>query len=158
MRIKLFESVVTPCVLYACGTWTMTAENERQLRAARRKMLRWMTCVGRHVDEDWVEYIQRATHRSEDLAAQHGASDWIELQRRRKWKLAGRSAKQTDGRWSTRLLNWQPWFRTTPRRDIGHPRKRWEDDLTKLAGSWTAVATDEGMWKALEPGYVEKLW
>ena len=134
LRIKLFESVVTPCILYACGTWTMTVESDNLLRTARRKMLRWMVQVRRAPDEDWVEYIRRATHRCEELATVHGATDWIELQRKRKLKLAGQTARRTDGRWNKRLLDWTPWFRTVPRRDVGRPKKRWDDDLVDLAG------------------------
>ena len=81
MRIKLFESVVTPCTLYACGAWTMTVENENLLKTTRRKMLRWIVRVARTSDEDWVQYITRATHQSEELAATYGANDWVQLQR-----------------------------------------------------------------------------
>ena len=84
MRIKLFGSVVTPCTLYACGAWTMTVENENLLKTARRKMLRWIVRVARTSDEDWLEYITRATHQSEELPATYGANDWVQLQRQRK--------------------------------------------------------------------------
>ena len=158
VRLKLFESVVTPCVLYACGTWTMTIEAERLLTTARRKMLRRLVKVGRMPEEDWVAYIQRATRRSEELAAAHGALNWVGLQRRTKWKLAGETARRGDGRWSTRILSWQPWFRVSPRRCVGRPRRRWDDDITQLAGeSLKDEAQDVGLWTALQPGYVEKL-
>jgi hypothetical protein len=39
-RLRLFNSVVTPSVLYSCGTWTMTTERMRRLRTAQRMMLR----------------------------------------------------------------------------------------------------------------------
>jgi len=40
-RLKLFESCVAPCVLYACCTWTLTLEREHLLNKTRRRMLRW---------------------------------------------------------------------------------------------------------------------
>ena len=153
LRFKLFESVMTPCILYACGTWTMTVDSHNLLRTARRKMPRWIVQVRRQSDEEWVEYIRRATHRSEELATVNGAIDWIELQRIRKWKLAGQTARRTDGRWSKRLLEWRPWCRISPRRDVGRPKKRWDDDLVKLAGeAWAEEATDKNFWNALETG------
>ena len=82
-RLKLFEAVVTPCALYANGTWTMTADSEKQLRSTQRRMLRLIFRAGRHPDEDWVEYIRRATHRSEQLAFGGGVSEWVSLQRAR---------------------------------------------------------------------------
>ena len=157
-RLRLFESVVTPCVMYASGAWTMTIEGEAKLRTARRKMLRWMMHAGRKPEEDWVEYIKRATSRCENMAAEHGVSDWVALQRRRKWKLAGQTANRDDLRWSTRLLSWKPGFRLLPFRNVGRPCKRWDDDITKLAGgSWIEAAKDTILWSMLESGYIERL-
>eukprot|EP00973_Karenia_brevis_P086494 11995943-Karenia_brevis.AAC.1 len=52
-RIALFESSVTPSVLYACGTWTMNADMEHKLRCARRRMLGRMIRVAPAQDEEW---------------------------------------------------------------------------------------------------------
>ena len=157
--IKLFESVVTPCVLYACGSWTMKGESENLLRTTRRKMLRWMVRVGRNTDEDWVQFIGRLTNRSEELASYYGANVWVDLQRLRKRRLAGQTARRSDGRWSTRLLSWRPWFRLIPRRNVGRPRTRWEDDVVKIAGeTWNAEAKNLKLWEALSTGYEEKLF
>ena len=150
-RFKLFECSVTPCALYASGTWTQTAATERKLCSTRRKMIRWIVGVARHRDEEWVEYIQRATHRSEELASSHGASDWNQLQRQRKWRLAGKAATCIDGRWTRRLLPWRPWFRAFPQRCAGAPMKRWVDDIANFAGGdWAKIAQDTAAWQAAE--------
>ena len=54
-RVKLFESILTPCMLYGCGVWTMDVESEKLLRATRRRMLRWMVGVKRDSAETWVD-------------------------------------------------------------------------------------------------------
>ena len=41
-RLRLFDAVVTPTVLYGAGTWTMTQELEHKLRKTQRQMLRHM--------------------------------------------------------------------------------------------------------------------
>lgn len=48
----------------------------------------------------WVNYVQRATHCSEDLASTHGATDWVNLKGSQKWSLAAKllPARMTDGR------------------------------------------------------------
>jgi hypothetical protein len=46
-RARLFEAVVTPRVMYATATWTMTKDMEKELRTTRRKMLRMMIGTGR---------------------------------------------------------------------------------------------------------------
>ena len=46
-RMRLFESVVTPTVLYSAGTWTINAARSQKLRVAQRRMLRSIVQVGR---------------------------------------------------------------------------------------------------------------
>ena len=155
-RIKLFDATVTPCALYACGTWTMIVERAHLLQKTRRRMLRWMVHTPRRQEETWVDYIIRATHRAEDLAALHGSTSWILTQRVRTWQLAGKAAAQVDHRWRNRLLNWKPWFRCWPKRLAGHPVKRWSDDIVSYAGgSWTDLASDASLWALSLQGFVD---
>ena len=128
-RIALFEASVSPCVLYACGSWTMTTDMLQKLRSTRRRMLRWMIKPARKMDEEWPHYIQRATHICEDLAFWHGSNDWATLQQKRKCNLAAKCSLSLDGRWSNRLLHWKPWFRCMPWRSVGRPIKRWMDSF-----------------------------
>jgi hypothetical protein len=46
-RLRLFQAVVTPTVLYGSGTWTMTTARDNELRTVQRKMLRAMLGKGR---------------------------------------------------------------------------------------------------------------
>jgi hypothetical protein len=128
-RISLFESSVSPCILYACGTWTMTAAMTQKLRSTQRRMLRWMMPTVRYDGEAWSDYMSRATHRVEDLAFQHGFKDWVDIQGQRECKLAAKTWLTADGRWAKRLMHWTPFFRCSPRRCVGHPVKRWSDAL-----------------------------
>ena len=121
----------------------------------RRRMLRWMVGVPRLPEETWPDFIKRATHRCEDLAHTHGAADWVVLQRTQKWRLAGKAAVSSDGRWTKRMLDWKPWFRVFPHRDVGHPFKRWDDDIVKVAGGgWPDAALDGVIWQALGEAHV----
>jgi len=126
-RISLLECSVSPCILYACGTWTMTADMTHKLRSTQRRMLRWMMKTARCDNESWPDYISRATHRVEDMAFQHGCKDWVDVQCQRKCKLAAKTWLSTDGRWASRLMHWKPFFRCSPHRCVGHPVKRWSD-------------------------------
>ena len=148
-RIRFFEAIVTPTALYGCAAWTMTDEAAHMLTTTRRKMLRWMFGARRRNDEEWVDFIRRATHDSEASASEHGACDWMFLQRKRKWQFAGSTARRTDGRWSTRLLAWRPHHRCEPFRRVGRPVTRWDDDIVKVAGvNWVEHARDEVLWNA----------
>ena len=153
-RLRLFESCVSPCVLYACGTWTLTVNLRYQLRAVQRRMLRWIIGLKRHSEEPWVDFVKRSTHASEHLARKHGVKDWLEVQSWRKWKLAGEAVRRTDRRWSHRLLTWTPFFRALPHRDVGRPCLRWSDSITQVAGgAWAEAAVDKGLWMALAYGH-----
>ena len=46
-RLKLFDAIITPTILYASGTWTMSAYREMLLRSTQRKMLRKIIGLGR---------------------------------------------------------------------------------------------------------------
>ena len=109
-RVRLFDAVVTPCVLYASGTWAMTAAASQKLTTTRRRMLRWMVRIVKASAEPWEEYVVRATHLCEDMFAAHGSRSWVTMQRQQKWRLAGKAATQSYQRWTTKLLMWKPWF------------------------------------------------
>ena len=39
-RLRLFDAVVTPVVLYACSTWALKKSREKKLHTEWRRMLR----------------------------------------------------------------------------------------------------------------------
>ena len=158
-RVKLFEAVVTPRVMYGAGTWTMNRKLERQLQSTRRSMLRMMFGGRRRPLngelEPWVEYVQRATRRAEEIAVNHGAKNWVVLQRHQKWRLAGKIATAVDGRWTKRLLDWAPSHGCG--RPVGRPFKTWAADIEGLAGgNWIEIAQDADLWNILEDAYANR--
>ena len=69
--------------------------------------------------------------------------------------LASRAANADADRWTRRILSWKPWFRMTPRRCVGRPLMRWDDDLVALAGdSWPDAARNKMIWDAAASAYV----
>ena len=125
----------------------LTDAMRQHLRTTQRRMLRWMMPTAKHAGETWPDYIQQATHKAEAMARNHGVTDWVELQERRKWELAGKAARHSDNRWTTRLLGWKPWFRCTPYRNVGRPVTRWEDSIVNIAGgNWQISAQDSCIW------------
>ena len=117
--------------------------------------MRWMVSVPGALEEAWVDYIQHATRRSEELASSHGATDWVALARARRCEFAGKAAASRDGRWTRRLLSWQLSFSALPQRCVGRPLRRWEDDLVRLAGAdWPEAAHDSAVWNVLAEAYV----
>jgi hypothetical protein len=164
-RLKLFDAVVTPTVLYGSGSWTMTKEREGRLKVARRRMLRQITQVPRLKTceedgslEDWVAYIIRSTHVAENESDKAGVSDWVLAQRSRKWRWAGHVARYEDRRWTKVLLDWMP----TGARRSGRPTKRYEDELDEFAtlhcegARWYNAAKNRDVWRRLEGAFVNR--
>jgi hypothetical protein len=67
-RLRLCEATVTPSVLYACGTWTMTRARARLLRVAQRRMLRTIVGVGRRTAPKRVEETSQLSETSADIS------------------------------------------------------------------------------------------
>ena len=161
-RVKLFKSVVDAVVLYGSSAWALTAGMERHLRTTWRKMLRYVFRIHRRKDasengtgETWVDFVKRSAHTVDSMADFHGLENWAMAYRRRKWRFAGRLARQTDDRWSAKLLEWQPCHGMG--RSRGHPKTRWADQIEALAGgNWREFANDVSHWGALEEGFVQK--
>ena len=157
-RIRLFDAVITPAVLYASSTWALTRKMELKLQVTWRRMLRYIFRIYRRktegVQEDWVEYMHRATQRIKQLSDELGMMTWVEMHRREKWRLAGKLVRTTDDRWSRLVLDWQPYSGVG--RTQGHPCTRWTDQLENFAGGdWKKHAEDEVSWSIYEDAFVQ---
>ena len=111
--------------------------------------------------EPWLDWFRRATHTAEDLAKKHFVQDWVDESHKRKWRLAGHMARRTDERWATCLLNWVP---STGRRKVGHPVKRWGDELAVFHRVvfdntfWQTSAQCRTSWSLLEEDFASVSW
>ena len=157
-RIRLFDAVVTPTVLYGSATWALLQSMEKSLRTVRRRMLRYVFRIHRRKREDaledWVSFVQRSAHTVDNIASAQGMVDWVTLHRRRKWKSAGAFARKTNGRWSKQVLEWSPSFEQ--KRSQSRPKLRWADDIEKVAGGdWMEHALVADMWSVYEEAFVE---
>ena len=156
-RIRLFDAVITPTVLYGSATWALLQSMEKSLRTVRRRMLRYVFRIHRRKREDaledWVSFVQRSAHTVDNIVSAQGMVDWVTLHRRRKWKSAGAFARKTDGRWSKQVLEWSPSFEQ--KRSQGRPKLRWADDIEKVAGGdWMEHALVADMWSVYEEAFV----
>jgi hypothetical protein len=156
-RLKLFQSVVTPVVLYACSTWALKQTMERKLHTTWRLMLRYIFRIHRRGatnsdsgPEPWIDFVQRAARVVEDLAARYDLESWAHTYRRRKWILASKLANESEERWSLKVLNWRP----ASHRSHQRPHTRWLDKIEQFAGgSWRESAADAVLWHSLEEGF-----
>ena len=133
-RIRLFENTVTPTVLYASCTWTVTASITRRLQTTQRKMLRLIFGHGRWrlvadsglTLETWVEWIQRVTRKAEDKMKELGYLDWGTLQSRQKAQWAKKLEESREDRWARVAHRWRPDLFTKTWRARGATQKKVE--------------------------------
>ena len=81
LRLRLFNATVTPTMMYGSGSWVLTEQMRNDIRTQQRKMLR---CIARchrsfpkspHSVEDYVEWIQAATEKTDRLMRQFNVQD-----------------------------------------------------------------------------------
>ena len=176
-RLRLFGATVSGSLLYAAGTWTLTEERVKTIRAAQRRVIRAMLGHGSQVrkkrresgeasrqssstsssdeeskeedeeeDEDvegelepWCEWVQRVNKMTKEEMQKAGICDWVSAVRQQIWRLAGHIARRSDGRWSTKMLDWTP---DGERRRHGRPLKRWHEDIMSFFQSIGAEGKD----------------
>ena len=148
--LKLFEAVVTTTALYGSCSWVMT--RERKLQVAQRRMLRRVCSSARRPDEDWVDWIRRATDYAEHCLKAHGADSWVVAQRSRKWRWAGKVARMMPDRWAQLVLLWEP---GGGHRRVGRPCRRWSEDLEEFCNDkdWILYAQDDKAWQSCEASF-----
>lgn len=163
-RLKLFQAVVTPAVLYGLSTLPLTDKQFADLDVVQRRMLR--SIVGwRRVDgEEWVVTMRRMNSRVSYALCQHPIPNWTKQLRSRKFTLASRLAGQLG--WHFHTTKWLPteqwWhnFSEKPSRKPGRPATRWDDDLNMFAAthldrnSWIDCAASSPEWCALQSLFI----
>jgi hypothetical protein len=148
LRLKLFDAVITPTILYGSVSWAQTVQRQRFLRSTQRRMLRRIaqchkTFPKDHSNiEDYVNWVKQSTEKTDRLRIQHKICDWSEEQLRRKWDWAGKVARTTDRRWTREVLNWDP----VAQRGRGRPVTRWVDQLNKFLTAKLGAPVSENSW------------
>ena len=153
---------MTPCALYASGSWSLRRPDEQKLRVAQRRMLRAVLGKGRrqleqeagsssdsatdnaaveqNASEDgletWIDWLHRTTQEVRTAMDKLKMDDWVTLVRKSQWRWASKVAQHSTQRWTVRVLWWQP---EEGCRQVGRPRSRWIDPLQSFAQSWTGM-------------------
>ena len=115
-RLKLFDAVETPTMLYGSGCLVMTTERQRELRSTQRRMMRKVLGSGRKYKlcgddselktiEHCVDWIQRTTRKAEGMMNKYWLLDCVRQKRTRMCRWAGQAACLTDGRWNHETLS-----------------------------------------------------
>ena len=171
-RLRLFDAVVTPSLLYGCETWALKVDQERRLKVTQRKMLRMVLNAKRRTlivdsgsepsqeeaskqSEDqeilgpWPEFLQRTAQKMHEHLEKAGLSQWTMQWRTRKWRWAQKLLADTNNKWSRVATSWDPLLHSNyPRaRRQARPKKRWEEDFEDFLRK--AFPEEDRQWREL---------
>ena len=176
LKAKLFEAVVTPCVMYGCAAWTLTDGLEKRLRVTRRHMLRMMFASRRRIvdshtatnpdgeDSASEEEIEAPPDVCSD--AEDELEPWPEFIQRVTHHVEELLERTCMEDWVVlhRRRKWQFLHRTATVEDdrwskrllawqpfgvraVGRPCTRWSDCIEQIAGGgWLTQAEDAELW------------
>jgi hypothetical protein len=146
IKVKIYETIILPVVLYGYETWSLILREEHRLRVYENRVLRRI--FGPKRDEVTGEW--RKFH-SGELYNLYSPPGIIRQNKSRRMRWAGRVAHMGEGRNVYRLLVGKPEGKIP----VERPRHRWEDgimmDLREIGwGVWSGltllrIETDGGL-------------
>jgi len=119
-KLRIYNSVIRPCVLYGCDTWNLTVRMQERLLVFENRVLRRI--LGPKRDPVTGRFRMRPNEETRQLTGQPLITSVIKS-RRLQW--AGHVARAPPTRYIRQVLDGIP----TSTRLPGRPRLRWEDNV-----------------------------
>ena len=126
-KIRLMRSLVMSIFLYACESWTLTAETERKIKAVE------MRCFRRLLGISYKDHITNEEVKRRIISEIGPYTDLLKTVKQRKLKWYGHVTR-SQGLAKTILQG-----TVEGRRRRGRQRKRWEDNIREWTRSELAV-------------------
>ena len=124
VRLKLFDSVVTPSAVYSLATTPFTARQTGRLASARAQMLRRIVGFRKADHASWEEAGHQCKRRVERAMTVYKVSDWLEVIDTTRWNILRRVYNERNG-WPSLAIRWRP----EGSRRVGRPRTKWTDSI-----------------------------
>jgi hypothetical protein len=120
VKIKEYETIILPIVLYGCETWSLTLSEEHRLRVFENRVLRRIFKPTRNeVMGEW-----RKLH-NEELRNLYSSPDIIRQIKSMRIKWAGHVARKGEDRKLYKIFMGKP----EGKRPLGRPKRRWKDGI-----------------------------
>ena len=135
LRLKLFNTTVTPALLYSLDTCPLTDRLLRKLDVIQRKMLRQIVgWVFGDPDDSWEEIGHRMKMRMKAGLQSYPIQDWSAMIFSRKQALQERTYSPNTSYLVRQAVNWEPGLCDSLNsqiayRSVGRPPYRWNDGV-----------------------------
>ena len=133
LRLKLFDSVVTPSVLFGLHVLPISKSNMDKITVCQRKMLRKIVGRTRHPGDSWETVMRIMKVKVSNAMHQFYVQPWDKCVQVKRMGNIQRLATMDHGRWEKLLMRWEP----NQVQDVsqeyfayrlpGRPRLRWTD-------------------------------
>ena len=120
-RIRLFESCIVPCILYATSTLSTTLLNLEFLDIVQHKMIRKMIGYGPHPDYDWEATMRNMKFKMEQVFSSFRIKNWSEIILTRKFQWACKIINMDTRRWA-QIISTSTYFEEAGYRKRGRPK------------------------------------
>jgi hypothetical protein len=114
LKIKIYETVILPVVLYGCETWSLISREEHRLRVFENRVLRRVFGPKREEDGSL-----RKLH-NDELHNLYSSPNIVRVIKSKSMRWAGHVARIGEGRGVYRVLVGRP----DGKRPLGRPRLR----------------------------------
>jgi hypothetical protein len=149
IKIRIYNTVILPMVLYGCETWSLTLTKEHRVRMFEYRVLRRI--FGPKRDEVMGEWREMHNEELHDLYSSPSMSS-IRIMKVRMMRWAGHVARMGEKRNAYRLLVGKPEEKSL----LGRPRHRWVDNIRMDSVEvgwgdvdWIGLSQDRDRWRAL---------
>ncbi|KAK3920649.1 Putative uncharacterized transposon-derived protein [Frankliniella fusca] len=144
-KVRLFETIERPAILYGAEAWTLNKDREARIAVAENRALR--RAVGPIYDEDADRYVWRSNAECRRLT---GAVPILNKAKKRRLQYAGHVARGSAPPATCAMLDTSPHPRGS--RPHGSPRKRLFDQVAQDARSlqvadWREAALARDAWR-----------
>ena len=141
LRLKLFDAVVSPCLLFGMAVLPLYQHWLSKIDTTQRKMIRHIVGWIRMPNEMWEVTMRRMKLKVATALCQWDVKPWSARIAKNQWLHAVRVNSMTSDRWAKLCARWEPArindqaLLTRPSRDKGRPYLRWDDNLSKYCGN-----------------------
>ena len=137
LRLKFFESVLFPTVLFGLATLPLSNSQLLRLDVTQRKMLRTIVRWVAVESTDWKTKIQRMNGKLDAPPRLYPIRMWSDAVFKKQFRLSARVCRHLE-RWPAAATFWNPpdkaeeFFTNQPFWKHGRPQVRWDDILRKF--------------------------
>ena len=120
LKINIYRTIILQVVLYGCATRSLTLREERRLRVFENRMLRRIFGPKRDkITGEWRKLY------NEEITDLYCSPNIVRVIKSRRMRWAGHVVRMWEGRGMYRVLVGKP----EGKRQLGRPRRRWEDNI-----------------------------